>query len=377
MSLTATAREDLRLQAFANASNYNTMERGDLPETKARPNIFKNTLLALLIMLIALVLLIYIGVPLSINLSTTVRRQILFLSFLTSSEGLSDPESFGLNCSRNFFTTSDPGVRIASWYMQSQDMPCFADKEWFPGNSSTVLYLHGITRTRSARNRLELMQKMAGRVKTHVVAIDYRGFGDSTNETPSLSGVVNDSLAAYKRLRNIMPNSKIIIWGHSLGTSVTMYLARKLHEQDDDPAAIILEAALDSVGNVIVHNRLSKPFKWIPWFDEIFVKPFENDPAVDFNSTAQASSLNPKVPMLMLHAEDDQTIPFENGFSLYETIRDARKGVENAAPVTFVPFRAAHGFGHSSIVFYGKLSDLVLGFLGSNPVGPSEVLPEI
>lgn len=372
-------REDLLLNSFDSGQNYNTMEGGAEPSKKAERNKclrwLKIILIVLAVTLVLLVLLLYVALPLTVYFSSMVRRNLLFLSFLTSGKGLSDPEVHGLQCSRNFFTTSDSPIRIATWYMQSQALPCKADKEWYPGNLITVLYLHGITKTRHAANREELMRKLAGQVKVHVVAIDYRGFGDSTNETPSLGGVVNDSLAAYLRLRSVMPRDKIVIWGHSLGTAVTMYLAGKLHEMNNDPKAIILEAALDSVGHVIKENRLSKPFKWMPCFDKLFTEPFENDPATGFNSTAQVPKLNPRVPMLMLHAEDDKTIPFRNGLHLYETIRDARKGVENAAPVTFIPFKASHGFGHSLIVYYEKLSDIVTRFLDSGLVGPSQIKP--
>ena len=372
-----TKSDDLLLNSVDSSLNYHTMEGGvEEPKKKQQNKLlkwFKITLIVLIVILLLLFLLVYVALPLTVYYSSIVRRNLLFFNFVTSAKGLSDPEALGLECSRNFFTTSDPGIRIGSWYMQSQAMPCQADREWFPGNLTTVLYLHGITKTRSAKNRVELMWKLTSEVKTHAVAIDYRGFGDSTNETPSLQGVVNDSLAAYQRLRKIMPQSKIIIWGHSLGTSVTMYLAAKLRELNDDPAAIILEAALDSVGHVITDNRLSKPFRWMPWFYEVITRPFETDPTTNFNSTSQVPKLNPRVPMLMLHAQDDATIPFENGLELYKAIRDARVGIEGAAPVTFVPFSASHKFGHSRIVFHDHFSEIVLRFLSAT--GPSGVQP--
>lgn len=386
MNREASTKNDQLLSSVNRGLNYNTMEQGD-PLPRKKPNRkptstflkwLKWILIAVVAVLVLLIVSVYVGIPLGVYFSSTVRRNLLFQGFLTNANGLSDPESFGLECSRNFFVSSGQGVRLGAWYVQSQATPCLADRLWFPGNSTmTVLYLHGITKTRAARNRRQLMEKLTAEVKTHVVAIDYRGFGDSTDETPSLSGVVQDALATYKRLRATLPNENIVIWGHSLGTSVAMYLSSILHEQHDDPAAVVLEAALDSVGNVVRHNRVAKHYRWLPCFHKVFTEPFEEDPATAFNSTLMASRVNPKVPVLMLHAEDDLTVPINHGLSLYRSIAAARRGVSGAGSVTFIPFSASHHFGHSMIAFYEKIAQIVHKFLTSKPEGPAVVEPVI
>jgi alpha-beta hydrolase superfamily lysophospholipase len=50
----------------------------------------------------------------------------------------------------------------------------------------------------------------------HVVAIDYRGYGDSTGESTEID-VVRDALFTYEFLKRAAPWATIYIWGHSLG----------------------------------------------------------------------------------------------------------------------------------------------------------------
>ena len=63
----------------------------------------------------------------------------------------------------------------------------------------------------------------------HVLAIDYRGYGDSSKQTPSQTSMVEDGHAAFHWIqKHSHPSSSIFIWGHSLGTGVTSKLAHVL-----------------------------------------------------------------------------------------------------------------------------------------------------
>src|SRR4051794_10072757 len=79
----------------------------------------------------------------------------------------------------------------------------------------------------------------------NLFAYDYRGFGAS-NGTPSEAGVYADADAAYRYLTDSMqvPPSRIILFGHSLGTGVTIELARHV-----SAAGLIVEDAYTSVAD--------------------------------------------------------------------------------------------------------------------------------
>lgn len=78
-----------------------------------------------------------------------------------------------------------------------------------------VLYLHGNTGTRANGHRIELY-KICQRLGIHVIAIDYRGFADSSDISPTEIGCVSDAFAIYRYINNIT-NNPIFIYGHSLG----------------------------------------------------------------------------------------------------------------------------------------------------------------
>lgn len=78
-----------------------------------------------------------------------------------------------------------------------------------------VLYLHGNTGTRANGHRVDLYKTLR-RLGYHVIAMDYRGFADSSNISPTEPGCVSDSLAMYHYIKNLT-NSPVFVYGHSLG----------------------------------------------------------------------------------------------------------------------------------------------------------------
>ena len=65
-----------------------------------------------------------------------------------------------------------------------------------------------------------------------VLAIDYRGFGQSKGDLPSEASVYEDARAAWERFTAMQPDaSKRLIYGHSLGGAVAIDLAADLAAQ--------------------------------------------------------------------------------------------------------------------------------------------------
>lgn len=78
-----------------------------------------------------------------------------------------------------------------------------------------VLYLHGNTGSRANGHRMELYKTLR-KLGYHVIAIDFRGFADSSDHMPTEKGCVSDSLAAYIYVKNLT-NNPLYVYGHSLG----------------------------------------------------------------------------------------------------------------------------------------------------------------
>lgn len=122
---------------------------------------------------------------------------------------------------------------------------------------SVVLSFHGNAGNRGTRDRVAEDRLLASQARSgncHVIAIDYRGFGDSTGwptHWPSEESTAEDSMALWKwleqRLRPTQENAhtcrkqsesecdgwptklpSVFIYGHSLGCAVSTQLAAQL-----------------------------------------------------------------------------------------------------------------------------------------------------
>lgn len=82
-----------------------------------------------------------------------------------------------------------------------------------------VLYLHGNTGTRANGHRVDLYKTLR-QLGYHVIAMDYRGFADSSDISPTESGCVSDSYAMYRYIRNLT-SSPVFVYGHSLGRLIS------------------------------------------------------------------------------------------------------------------------------------------------------------
>lgn len=142
----------------------------------------------------------------------------------------------------------------------------------------------------------------------NLFAYDYRGFGESAG-VPSEAGVYADAEAAYRYLTDSLrvPASRVILFGHSLGTGVTIELARRV-----TAAGLIVEAAYTSVA-----DRGQEVFPLLP------VKLVARS---EFASIEKVGAL--ALPKLFLHARHDRTIPIEHGRRVFAAAADPKQWVE-------------------------------------------------
>ena len=84
----------------------------------------------------------------------------------------------------------------------------------------TVLYLHGNAATRAVSTRVQIYSTFSSRMQVNVLAIDYRGFADSTGY-PTEGGAIDDALSAIRWLvgQGAKPEDILVI-GHSLGAGI-------------------------------------------------------------------------------------------------------------------------------------------------------------
>lgn len=97
----------------------------------------------------------------------------------------------------------------------------------------------------------------------HVISLDYRGYGDSDNVSPTEEGVVLDAIAVFQYIRNLTMNP-VFIWGHSLGTGVaTNMLSQLKYNASVNPKGVILEAPFTNIRDEIRQHPFARVRAWI------------------------------------------------------------------------------------------------------------------
>jgi fermentation-respiration switch protein FrsA (DUF1100 family) len=182
--------------------------------------------------------------------------------------------------------TSD-GERLVAWYVAPKaGKPLFI---YFHGNGDTLNW-------RVPRDR-SLVADGNG-----LLAVSYRGYEGSTG-SPSEDGLHLDAEAAYAYAADRVPADRIVVWGHSLGTGVAVFLAaeRKIE-------ALVLEAPYTSIADVAAMN-----FPWLP------IRWLLKD---QFHSDWHIGDVT--APVLVFHGNRDDIIPISFGERLYSLIKSPK-----------------------------------------------------
>lgn len=136
-------------------------------------------------------------------------------------------------------TTDD--IELGAWFLvpfakKSHDYTSYSAASTDEGtrinasitNNPTVIFFHGNAATRAMIFRVQHYLSFSNKFNANVLAIDYRGYGDSQG-TPSEEGLKKDARAAWNWVteRGAHPQDVLIV-GHSLGTAVSAALAAEL-----------------------------------------------------------------------------------------------------------------------------------------------------
>jgi fermentation-respiration switch protein FrsA (DUF1100 family) len=186
-------------------------------------------------------------------------------------------------------TTSD-GVRIHGWYVTN------------PLATRTLLCFHG--NAGNLEDRRDLVEGLR-RLPANALIIDYRGYGRSDGQ-PNESGVYRDARAAYDwllREKRALPEH-LVIFGESLGGAVAAKLATQVKS-----GGLILQSTFTNAGDM---SKLVVPMIPMRWFIRS-----------TFDTLGKVAVIS--VPKLILHARDDEVIPFAMGERLCAAARPPKE----------------------------------------------------
>ena len=193
---------------------------------------------------------------------------------------------------------------------------------WWPAarrDAPSILYLHGVRWNLTGQAfRIEQLRAMG----YAVLAIDYRGFGQSKGDLPSEASVYEDARAAWERFTAMQPDaSKRLIYGHSLGGAVAVDLAADLAaeaKKNRDPVPVrglVIESTFTSLGDAVAQvadNNL--PVKWLPvrW---LLSQKFDSiDKIVDID-----------MPLLVVHGLADSFMPSRFSQQLFNAANEPKR----------------------------------------------------
>ena len=212
------------------------------------------------------------------------------LVYFPDRELYGDPGDVGLAFTDLTLPTSD-GERLHGWWIPTRAAPARAHVLFFHGNAGNVSHRLAHAASLSAAG-LDLL------------LVEYRGYGRSTGR-PSEDGLHRDAqagLAAIRAGSGVDP-ARVVMMGESLGAAVALRLALEV-----PPLGCVLQSAFTSLRDVARAHY----------------------PAV---LSALAGEAYPnlerirrlKAPVLILHGDVDEIVPFEQGQALYAAAPEPRR----------------------------------------------------
>jgi fermentation-respiration switch protein FrsA (DUF1100 family) len=201
-------------------------------------------------------------------------------------------------------TTTD-GVRLEAWY-------------WPGERPATLVIFHGNGGHRG--HRLEWVEALHA-LGWGVFILDYRGYGGSEG-SPSEDGLYHDAEAALAWLKShtVAKQSKIVLFGESLGGGVAVEMARR-----HPPAALLLQSAFSSAIDV---GKSAYPFLPV---SALMRDRFENVTKIG----------EVQCPLLMIHGNNDSIVPMRFGRKLFDAANEPKKWYE------------VEGAGHNDLLWVG------------------------
>ncbi len=178
---------------------------------------------------------------------------------------------------------TNDNIELKAWYHEK-------DKK----NYKTLLFLHG--NAGSLENRIHKINNFKD-IKINFLIIAWRGFSGNKGK-PTENGLYEDAKSAIKWIMSKgVAEKDIIIYGESLGTGVAIEIAQKRSF-----AGVILESPFTSMV-----DAGKEKYPYLP-VNLLLKDKYESSKKIK----------NIKSPILIMHGEADNIVPFYMGKKMYE-----------------------------------------------------------
>ena len=268
---------------------------------------------------------------------------------MTWFKDLDVPESFGFlrNQVTPFYIPSSSGGTLYAWHIlpielyRQHESTLIAEPSGFVSDITSrtafmllrtdpdarlIIHMHGAAGTVGSGYRVPNYRALAaGQPQNiHVLTFDYRGFGRSRG-TPSERGLILDAISVVDWAVNVtgIPPSRILIFGQSLGTAVTLAISEHFALQSPPIifAGAVLVAPFADVATLMATYRVAGTIPIVSplaSFPSLFTylrslihdKWLSMDRIASYVRTNEAN--DQKYRLTLIHAEDDYDIPWHH-----------------------------------------------------------------
>ncbi len=247
----------------------------------------------------------------------------------------------------NFFVYQEPSASYSdelvnlwvskTWRNDGRRIPCRLETCAKPNpDKKLIIYSHG-----NAENLLlcsQFVRELAANLDSDVVAYDYSGYGlndfDKFERTPEGINMTLQCVLDHLWESHGYSPTNTLIWGYSLGTGVSTYMASKLSKQSTPPRGLVLFGAYSSILDVVkdhVHPEIAK------WFQErwdnkeairsvtcpILLMHGQSDSLIKVSHAETLAKANPRAK-LYIHPNTGHT-----KFHFGETVKEVKKWLTN------------------------------------------------
>ncbi|MEE8193612.1 MAG: alpha/beta hydrolase [Gemmatimonadales bacterium] len=200
------------------------------------------------------------------------------------------PAAVGIPDGELVEVTTQDGVTLRGWYLPPNPAPAEGKAPgllWFYGNMETIGGIAPVLR--------EFRPPGIG-----MLVLDYRGYGQSGGR-PTERGVYRDADAAWAYItsRPEIDDTRVAVYGRSIGSAVALYLAT-----EQPVSAVVLESAFTSGRDMAEEHYAPVP--------SVLVE-------LELDNVSRARELT--VPLLVFHGSDDWIAPLPMGRAVAEAGR--------------------------------------------------------
>jgi pimeloyl-ACP methyl ester carboxylesterase len=189
-----------------------------------------------------------------------------------------------------------------------------------------ILFFHG---NGEVASDYDLISQAFSTVDAALLVVDYRGYGWSTG-SPLTTTLLTDAEAVLPALPGILQSTKLdqlplLVMGRSLGSAPAVHLAYKFPERFK---GLIIESGFADMPSVFHNLRI----------------PVDLSKVTDLPIGNVQRMEEIRLPLLVLHGENDTLLPVENGQKLFDASPNPGKML----------FRIPHA-GHNDILQHSRI----------------------